>query len=65
VNCLVPEDSTIRIVAQHRNYEQSVYQLDYVQDGVGSGWLDDRGFIASFAIVLLAPAAILWRKRKA
>ena len=65
VNCLVPEDSEIRIVAQNRNYEQSVYQLDYVQDGVGTGWLDDRGLIASFAVVLLAPAAILWRKRKA
>jgi hypothetical protein len=70
VNCLVPEDSEIRIVTQNRNYEQSVYQMDYVQDGVGSGpgslygWLDDRGFIASFAIALLAPAAILWRKRK-
>jgi len=31
MNCLVPRDRDIRIVAQHRNEQQSVYQLDYVQ----------------------------------
>jgi hypothetical protein len=31
VNCVVPRDPDIRIVAQHRNEQQSVYQLDYVQ----------------------------------
>src|SRR5262249_50613777 len=30
VNCLVPRDPDIRIVAQNRNYSQSHYQLDYV-----------------------------------
>jgi hypothetical protein len=30
VNCLVPRDPDIRIVAQNRNEEQSVYRLDYV-----------------------------------
>ena len=32
VNGLVPGDPGIRLAAQNRNYEQSVYQLDYVQD---------------------------------
>src|SRR5204862_243915 len=36
VNCLVPRDAEIRIVAQNRNESQSLYQLDYAQAGVGS-----------------------------
>jgi hypothetical protein len=31
VNCLVPRDPGIQIVAQHRDELQSFYQLDYVQ----------------------------------
>lgn len=31
VNCLVPQDRNIRVVAQHRNEQQSFYQLNYVQ----------------------------------
>ena len=31
VNCLVPGDPNIRIKAQSRNYQQSLYRLDYVQ----------------------------------
>lgn len=34
VNCLVPNDPAIQIRAQHRNYQQSFYQLDYAQAGV-------------------------------
>ncbi len=33
VNCLVPRDRDIRIVAQNRNGNQSFYQLEYVQAG--------------------------------
>lgn len=33
VNCLVPRDRDIQIVAQNRNEQQSIYQLDYVQTG--------------------------------
>jgi hypothetical protein len=33
INCLVPRDPDIRIVAQNRNERQSFYQLDYVQAG--------------------------------
>jgi hypothetical protein len=31
VNCLAPQDRNIRVVAQHRNEQQSFYQLDYTQ----------------------------------
>src|SRR5262249_29268979 len=33
VNCLVPRDPEIRIVGQNRNPSQSVYRLDYTQQG--------------------------------
>lgn len=39
VNCLVPRDPDIRILAQRRNYSQSFYELDFVQAGVGSNSL--------------------------
>ena len=35
VNCLVPRDKNIRIVAQERDYWQSLYRLDYVQTDSG------------------------------
>lgn len=43
VNCLVPRDRDIQVVAQHRNDNQSLYQLDYVQaggrsDALALGW---------------------------
>jgi hypothetical protein len=31
VNCLIPEDQNIRVLAQHRNEQQSFYRLDYLQ----------------------------------
>ena len=34
VNCLVPDDPNIRVTGQTRNYEQSVYRLDYAQAAV-------------------------------
>jgi hypothetical protein len=37
VNCLVPRDRNIRVVAQRRNEQQSFYQLDYTQAGDGIG----------------------------
>lgn len=33
VNCLVPSDRDIRVLAQNRNRDQSFYELDYVQAG--------------------------------
>ena len=69
VNCLVPRDPEIRIVAQNRNYSQSVYELDYVQSGVRSGplpaawWAGDGGWLGAAALLLAARMAWLWRRR--
>jgi hydrogenase/urease accessory protein HupE len=55
VNCLVPSDTSIHVTSQGRNYDQSIYQLDFSQTGVRSppppsglwarfvGWLDQTG----------------------
>jgi hypothetical protein len=57
VNCLVPRDPDIRIVAQNRNERQSFYQLDYVQAGRPSGsplrqwWTNLRGSISALGFV--------------
>ncbi len=69
VNSLVPRDPDIRIVAQKRNYSQSLYELDYVQAGVPSGplspawWLGDRGWLSAVALLLSARFTLLWRQR--
>jgi hypothetical protein len=34
VNCQVPEDTRLRVVAQKRNRDQSIYELDYEQAGL-------------------------------
>jgi hypothetical protein len=68
-NCLVPRDPDIQITAQHRNYEQSLYELDYVQAGVGSSplsfvwWSRAQGWLGTAALLLVAPLALLWRRR--
>jgi hypothetical protein len=40
VNCLIPRDPDIRILAQNRNYSQSFYELEYVQPGVRADLVD-------------------------
>src|SRR5580704_5671416 len=62
VNCLVPSDPNIRILAQNRNETQSFYQLDYSQPGSGSkpvfskvwsnlrGWMSSVGFASIFRL---------------
>ena len=71
VNCLVPRDPDIRITAQDRNYQQSFYQLDYVQAGVRSGlqssawWSSSRGWLGAAALLLFAGFAFVWRRAKA
>jgi hypothetical protein len=69
VNGLVPRDPNIRIVAQNRNYSQSLYQLEYVQSGVYSNslvlawWSSDRVWLGTLALLLFARFAWLWRQR--
>jgi hypothetical protein len=53
VNCLVPRDPNIKILAQNRNESQSFYQLDYAQAGSNSaaaslnGWSTIRGWMGA------------------
>jgi len=71
VNCLVPRDPDIQVMAQNRNYEQSRYELEYVLVGVRSSpqapaaWSDGRAWLALAAIFLLVRLGMLWRNRRA
>jgi len=71
VNCLVPRDPDIRITAQNRNYQQSFYQLDYVQADVRSGpqssawWLNSWGLPGVAAFLLFAGFGFAWRRSRA
>ncbi len=63
VNCLVPKDRDIRIVAQNRNYSQSRYELEYAQPGVQAGLLS----LAASPVAPLLGASLLgwwlWQRR--
>lgn len=62
VNCLMPHDRDIRIVAQKRDERQSFYELDYAQAGSGfkaaspglvssiHGWMGSVGFASLFRL---------------
>jgi hypothetical protein len=69
VNCLVPRDPDIRIVAQKRNYSQSVYELDFVQGDLRSNpqslaWLASvQKPLGTMALLLFAWLALLWGQR--
>ena len=71
VNCLVPQDPDIRMTAQNRNYQQSFYELDYVQAGVRSGllslawWTEGRGLPATAALLLFVRLAFLLCRQRA
>ena len=71
VNCLVPRDPDIRIVAQNRNYSQSHYELDYAEAGVSfsssplsfAWWSGDLGWLSTLALFLFARFALRSRQR--
>lgn len=69
VNCLVPRDPDIRVTAQNRDYQQSFYQLDYVQAEVRSTapffswWSGAWVWLDLAALLLFAWLALLWRWR--
>ena len=71
VNCLVPRDPDIRIVAQKRNYSQSFYELDFEQAGsrtdlLNFGWLSGaQKLIEGIALLGAAWLALLWMRRVA
>ncbi len=61
VNCLVPRDPDVRITAQKRNYQQSLYELNYVQAGVRQEplsvwWSGTPVWVGTATLLLLATA---------
>jgi hypothetical protein len=70
VNCLVPRDPDIRITAQNRNYEQSFYQLDYVQTDVRSHspaawWTSSWGPLGAAAVLVFGGFSFMRRRARA
>jgi hypothetical protein len=69
-NCLFPKDPDIRITAQNRNYEQTVYRVDYTQASApatamaSSSGSSVRKWLIADAIILLPSLAFLWQKRR-
>ncbi len=55
MNCLVPQDRDIQIVAQNRNQNQSYYRVEYVRSGGGQDALTSRW--RSTLVTALAPLA--------
>jgi hypothetical protein len=68
VNCLVPRDPDIRILAQNRNYSQSFYELEYAQPGVGKEPLSFANLpgvlapLGTIALILIAWFALMRRR---
>jgi hypothetical protein len=72
MNCLVPRDPDIQVTGQTRNYEQTVYQLDYTQAGVRptlplatASWSAMRLRLGANVLAMLGAIALLWRRRRA
>lgn len=69
VNCLVPRDLDIRITAQKRNYQQSLYELNYVQASGQQGphsvwwWSGTSVWVGTVTLLLLARLALIWHQR--
>lgn len=71
VNALVPTDPDVHVVDQNRNYEQSLFTLDYSLDVAGAvaqpnTW--PRGtalWLIASAVLLFVPTALRWRRRRA
>src|SRR5262245_31215345 len=70
VNCLVSRDPDIRITAQNRNYDQSFYQLDYVQTDVRSSssvawWSSFWGRLGAAAVLVFGGFAFVRLRARA
>lgn len=60
VNALVPRDPGIRIIAQNRNYDQSLYELEFEQEGPSYSRF---GWIAAAALLLFGRLGYLFHRR--
>jgi hypothetical protein len=69
-NGLVPRDPDIRITAQNRSFEQSIFQMAYVQSGVNPSapsiawWPRSLGWFGAAALLLLGPFALMRRRAR-
>jgi hypothetical protein len=64
VKRLEPMDPDIRVTSQNRNYEQSSYELKYVQDGYRfATWPGGPVWAGGAALVLVTRFAVLLRRR--
>jgi hypothetical protein len=62
VNSLVPQDPSLRITAQSRNFLQSAYQVNYSQTGAPLTFFSGLpGWLYALLFLLLARAVIFWR----
>ena len=67
MNGLVPRDPDIRLGAQRRSHDQSLYRLDYAQAGAAVGLLSlERwsGVAGWFVVAALIPMAWLAVRRR-
>jgi hypothetical protein len=70
VNVLVPADPDIRVTAQDRTEDQSLYRLDYVEPGGGRGltsvasWSRATAWLGAAALLLLARLALVGRSAR-
>jgi hypothetical protein len=68
VNSLVPRDDAIRITAQNRSRDQSLYQLDYEQasthspSALADWWTGPWSWADTAALLLLAGVAVVSRR---
>jgi hypothetical protein len=70
VNCLVPRDPAIRVIAQNRNRSQSVYELEYEQATGGaaptfSTWFSSTPkWMIAVALFLFARFVLEWLRAR-
>jgi hypothetical protein len=67
VNCLVPSDPRVEIVAQNRNYSQSIYRLEYrrTDEPMAAWWSASGLWLGPIGLVLIMRIVALRRRSSA
>ncbi len=61
VNCLMPADPSIHILSDHRNYSQSIYEMEYSDGGTGATTADSAGrWALRLGLVALLALPLSW-----
>jgi len=63
VNALAPRDPGVRIVAQNRDYTQSLYRLEYTQAGQAGAFPGGAVWLGSIGLLLAGRLTFLLRDR--